>query len=405
MTCANRGSVEGVTALLARGADVHARENREEQTALMWAAAEGHAAIVKALVAKGADVHARSKMIAQPEPFIVESNGFFEHNYPPTVRFAKALGGFTPLLFAAQAGSVESAAALLEGGAKIDDGTEEFGTPLIVAIASGHEKLALFLLDRGANPNSTDGYGISALHYAFHEGLLTLAGAAPAATDYLGWTRTNMPEVVRALLRRGANPNVRIKNNWAVLDNYFLARSQEDYPQVDMVGATPFLLAAASGDAGLMKLLLEHGGEAKVTTDDGVNALMIAAGLGLEKGRGNEKGNLEAAKLALQLGSDVKGAKKADGRTALHAAVFHGWRDMIVFLVENGANLEAKDIYGQTPMTMALGDPEDRYYRQLGGGNHDDRFRVPREQPKIAELLLKLGAAPFTGQKTDRSGR
>ena len=48
MTAARTGRVEPVKLLLARGADVNARE-RKGQTALMWAAAEGHVEVIQAL--------------------------------------------------------------------------------------------------------------------------------------------------------------------------------------------------------------------------------------------------------------------------------------------------------------------------------------------------------------------
>ena len=47
MTAARTGQVGAVRALLARGADAHAKEDRRGQTALMWAAAEGHTAVVE----------------------------------------------------------------------------------------------------------------------------------------------------------------------------------------------------------------------------------------------------------------------------------------------------------------------------------------------------------------------
>jgi hypothetical protein len=78
---------------------------------------------------------------------------------------------------------------------------------------------------------------------------------------------------------------------------------------------------------------------------------------------------------------------------------------MIQFLADKGAKLDVKDMYGQTPMTIALGDPEGRLYRQLGNGRYDDRFRVGREQKATVQLLLKLGAPPFTGAYRDRSGQ
>src|SRR5207244_4291264 len=60
MTAARTGKVEALKVLLARGADVNARESTRGQTALMWAAAEGNAAAVSLLVEAGADVNARS---------------------------------------------------------------------------------------------------------------------------------------------------------------------------------------------------------------------------------------------------------------------------------------------------------------------------------------------------------
>ena len=42
MTCASSGSADAVRMLIVRGADVNAKEPSENQTALMWAAAERH---------------------------------------------------------------------------------------------------------------------------------------------------------------------------------------------------------------------------------------------------------------------------------------------------------------------------------------------------------------------------
>jgi len=404
MTCASTGSLEGVKLLLAHGADANVKENQEGQTALMWAVADKQPEIVRALVERGADVHARAKVTERSEPFIIKTGGIFGLNYRPNVHFPKSMGGFTALLFAAQQGDVDSARILLAGKANVNDATAEDGTALIVATASGHEKLALFLLENGADSNAKDGYGITALHYALHKGLLTLSGFKPSATDDLGWLRPNMPELVKALLAHGADPNARVASNFANLDHPFLARASEDHPQVDLEGATPFLLAAASGDVISMRTLVEGRADPKMTTLEGITGFMAAAGLGTERGSRDEKSAIEAARLALALGADVNEAKKEDGRTPLHAAAQLGWDEMIQFLVENGAKLDVKDMYGQTPLTIALGDPEGRLYRQLGSGRYDDRFRAGRENKKTAELLLKLGAPPFTGKVRDRSG-
>ena len=404
MTCSSTGSVEAVRSLLEHGADVNAKENEQDQTALMWAAAEKHPEVVRLLVRHGADIQARSRQIPLPEPFVIETGGVFGTNYPQSVYFPKVTGGFSALLFAVQQGDLESTGILLEAGADVNDYAPEDGSALIVATASGHEELALFLLEQGADPNAKDPFGLTALHYALQEGLMTVAGFQPSPTDAFGWSRPNQPQLVRALLAHGADPNAPILKTFPQLDNPFLARGTEDAPQIEPVGATPFLLAAASSDILSMRILVEGRADIQATTVDGATAFMLAAGLGTEPGHRDEEAAVEAAKLALDLGADVNAVVSNDGRTALHGAALLGWNRMIRFLAERGANLDAEDKYGQTPLTIAMGDPEGRVYRPLPGGNYDDRFRRPREQQETAELLLELGAAPFTGTVRDRSG-
>ena len=49
-------------------------------------------------------------------------------------------------------------------------------------------------------------------------------------------------------------------------------------PQISMVGATPFFLAAAGGDVNAMKTLVEGRANPKLVTENGVSPLMVAAG-------------------------------------------------------------------------------------------------------------------------------
>jgi hypothetical protein len=130
--------------------------------------------------------------------------------------------------------------------------------------------------------------------------------------------------------------------------------------------------------------------------------------MGAERGRRKEKDAIEAFKVALDFAPDRKAALNAsisdDGRTAAHAAAFQGWSEMLEYLASQGANLDAKDKYGQTPLSIALGDPEGLVYRNRAFGRADERFRQPRPNQKIADLLLKLGATAFSGQIRSRAG-
>ena len=60
MLAARSGQVEAVTTLLDVETRVNAKETWNGQSALMWATAEGHVSVVRALIAHGADIHARS---------------------------------------------------------------------------------------------------------------------------------------------------------------------------------------------------------------------------------------------------------------------------------------------------------------------------------------------------------
>jgi ankyrin repeat protein len=188
------------------------------------------------------------------------------------------------LLFAAQQGDVESARMLLAAGTDVNEATAEEGTALVVASASGHEKLAVFLLEMGADPNAKGGFGITPLHYALNEGLLALSVFKPSSTDQFGWTRSNMPALVKALLARGADPNARIAHDSPPYDTPLLSRSRGlDLAQLTMAGATPFLLATASADLDLMRVLVEGRANARLGTADGSNPVMVAAGIGRER--------------------------------------------------------------------------------------------------------------------------
>ena len=348
IVCARTGKVETVNSLLSHGADPNVKEAQQGHTALMRAVAETHAGVVEALVKHGADVHVRSK------------------------------GGFTALLFAAQQGDIASARILLAAGADVNEAHPINGTALVVAAASSREKFAIFLLENGANPNAMDAYGLSALHYAIPRGI---AGIDSVSTVFRPYEELppDMPELVKALLARGSNSNAAITRD-------FPPYSRSPYAlQTSLVGVTPFLLAASSGNVDIMDELLRAGADPKVKSKDGSNALMLAAGVGRVDERENSAENanaVEAAKLALKLGSDINAAN-ARGRTAMHGAAGIGANGMIEFLVANSANMEAKDRQGYTPLGVAAG-------RAPRGG--DSASRV---YEGTVDLLLKLGAQPL----------
>jgi ankyrin repeat protein len=110
-------------------------------------------------------------------------------------------------------------------------------------------------------------------------------------------------------------------------------------------GATPFIRAAQSSDLELLKLLLAHGADPMMTTDNGDTALTAAGGIGWVEGvtyETSKQNNLETMKFLLDLGLDPN-HRNREGRTALMGAAHKGRNDVIQLLVDRGARLDIKD--------------------------------------------------------------
>jgi ankyrin repeat protein len=335
-----------------------------------------HPEVARVLIEDGADVHARSK------------------------------GGFTPLLFAAQQGDLDSARILLAAGANVNAATPDGDTALLVASASGHEALAIFLLDKGADPNAAERNGITALHYAMLKGLVRMVGINQRRPFAPYLYRPNMVELVKALLARGANPNARLVSATVPQESgpgygKIIRIANNISGSINPTGATAFMMAAVSYDASLMRILAAAGADPLLATEEGgVTALMVAAGVNRQRESDltpddEERSALEAVKVAVELGADVNAADSTTGLTALHGAAMFGLNGVVQFLAEKGANLDAKDKAGQTPLDKALNiKPPGVLIRNL----------LPITTWKsTADLLLKLGATPVSASVAQSS--
>ena len=365
MICAQTGDTSSVEALLDDGARVNQQESGHEQTALMWAAAQGHAEVVRLLLESGADFRARS--ITYPQTVVDEQTqraGREELNY--TV----LRGGSTPVLFAARNGSAESVKFLLEAGAGPNDSLSDGMSALVLAAHSGHGDVGIALLERGANPNNI-GIGYTALHAAVLRSQL---------------------ELVKALLAHGAEPNIRMTRGTPI------RRQTTDFnlPRT-LVGATPYLLAAKFVEADIMRALVAGGADPHLTMNDGTTPLMAAVGLGSRRGsrRGiapiavggtpePESEILDAVIAAVELGEDVN-AVTGDGNTALHVAATNEHASVVQFLVDSGAEIDAKNGSGLTPLGGLMRRAENRGRPETG----DDRAA---QNSATVQLLLSLGA-------------
>jgi len=329
MVAARTGKVDAVNLLLARGANPNIKEQWRGQTALMWAAAEGYAAVIDALVARGADVNARSN------------------------------GGFTPILFAAREGRIAAVEALMKAGADMNDslpirrrGVQDTPPPdmgpnvFLLAAANAHYELAAWLLDRGANPNAAP-QGFTALHQVSWVRKAGIAGSNNPAPQGSG-TMDSLT-FVRALVAKGAS-----------LDARATKKPNMGVTTLNSIGATPFLLAARTGDAPLMKLLAELGANPLLANEDGSTPLMVAAGLGTNapgEDPGTEPEVLDAVKVALELGNDLN-AVDQNGETAMHGAAYKHVPTVVHYLAEKGARADVwnrPNRRGWTPLQIVEG--------------------------------------------------
>ena len=331
MSCARTGSLGAVEQLLAAGAEPNSFEVDSGQTALMWAAAGGHWEIVDLLIGAGADVNASSS------------------------------GKFTPLMFAARTGDLKSAELLLGAGAEVNAATEDGLSPLLIASASldaitgsdyrlvveesQHESVGALLLDRGADVTQSDQYGMTALHYA---------------------VEMNKPSLLRALLKRDADPNAQLTQGLPFRRGDYVGREAYD-------GASPFWLAARLGNVEMMRELLDAGADPELRQAWGVTPTMVAAGVTQTDSRiANEEKLIQALELlVLEIKTDIHSVDRS-GQTAVHGAANVSGNEIIKFLVAEGADPEAVDSRGRTP--------------------HDVAMRTLRPRPITAALLRELAA-------------
>ncbi|HEX5432579.1 MAG TPA: ankyrin repeat domain-containing protein [Bryobacteraceae bacterium] len=336
MTAARSGSLEAVKVLIEQGADVNAKEQYRGETALMWAAAERHPEIVKLLLEHGADWKAQSLARETAIPKLSAASSIT----------LMARGGLTAFDFAAREGDLETGRVMLDAGVDINQTDADNTSPLVIAILNKRFTYAKFLLDHGADPNIAGVRGRAAL-YALIDMRNQDYSALPAHKADDPMPSLNL---IEALLERGANPN-------AKLIQRLPGRSGMDAGDTALgPGATPLMRAARAGDAAAMRALLAKGADPKLATEGGNTALQFAAGIGYrdKNTNGSESDALAALKLMVSLGLDIN-AVNSRGETALHGAALRGADTIVRYLVDQGANLNAKSKAGFTPLDVAMG--------------------------------------------------
>ncbi|MHC4154047.1 MAG: ankyrin repeat domain-containing protein [Planctomycetota bacterium] len=292
---------------------------------------------VRQLVESGTDVDTRDKLgwTASFWALSAKQKGVFEYllNKGANVT-AKTNGGLTLLHQASKAGSVEIVKQLMAKGADVSVKDKDGQTPLQCAASEGHKEVVKLLVAKGADVNVTA-----------KNGKHPLGDAALAGHE----------DVVRLLIASGAEVNLNAKL----------------YPSSEEYRGTALHAAALGGHSTILDLLIARGADVNVHSAYGT-PLHLAT-------RGGPKRKVakspEMVEKLLAKGADVNARASRNGRTPLHNAARSGYSKAAKLLITAGADVNAKDKVGHTPLWHAK-----------------DKHTPGEDDGKIVELLRRHGA-------------
>lgn len=240
--------------------------------------------------------------------------------------------GRQPLHYAAAEGFSDVVQLLVATAADANRRDNAGCSALALAAKGGHEAVVRILVDGGGSDvNVMDNEHRTPLFYAAKGGLkeaverLIQAGADPdlkgsEPSPLIQAAKGGFTAIVQVLVGRGAGINAR-----------------------DSQGRTALMDAAQGGHVDIMKILLGQGASGRIEDVSGDSALTIAAW----------QGHLEAVRVLLPV-SDLEHRERDEGMTALHLAIAKDSKDIVVSLLEAGAEVNALDSKGNNCLLTAM---------------------------------------------------
>jgi ankyrin repeat protein len=271
--------------------------------------------------------------------------------------------GDTPLHFAAFAGHKDIVQYLLAQNAQIDRTNKGNATALIYAVYFGHKEVAEVLLAKGAECNSADLSGRTSLHYAASSGRL---------------------DIVQLLLEKDAETDIRasgyfgrtalqlaLQNDHLDVATYLIEKGADINQTEEAYGWSSLYWSLRREQTEMAKQLISLGAEIHLTDYDGITPIRMAVEYGYE----------DVISLLQKKGAALTELDKHSMRTLLHSAAINGYLNIADLLIRDGADINAKDKNGKTPLFYA-----NKY------GHY-----------KTADLLIKHGAESDSVEKKNKT--
>jgi ankyrin repeat protein len=376
MLAIRTGELPVVEMLIKAGADINTVEKFHHQTSLMWAASapKNAGAMVKLLLSKGADVKPRALYSDWPSQITSEPRAQYRPVGGLTALLYAARDGcyecvdaligagadanlptpegVTPLMLAIDNDHNDVAKLLMNRGANPNVWDWWGRTALYIAV---DRKAALLTPARGGLGGGRGG-----------------RGGAPQTPGAAGGPAVSGMEIINALLVAGVDPDPQ-------LNMHRPSRGGNSGRFIDPLlstGCTPLMRAIVGNDMEVIRALLAKGASPNIN-DMGLTPFLVAAGVGTSGGRGgtglaqaagaNGSAKIPLMELLIQHGADVnaevagtktysmrisRAPSSNEGMTALHVAAQSGNLDVVKFLIGKGANTEIADSQGRKPIDL-----------------------------------------------------
>lgn len=318
----------------------------------------------------------------------------------PAASVSRTPDGATPLMQAAYAGDLAQAKRLLAGRADVNAVNAYGVNAMLLASESSNTALIELLLKAGAKANSANPDGETALHLVARSGnveaarLLLAHGAKVDAREKFGeqtplmWAAARRhPEMVELLASKGADVNARS----AVRDYQRVATAESRAKFLDRGGFTPLIYAARENCGACVEVLLKHKADVDLPDPAGVPPVSIAM----------MNGNWDIAKRLIEAGADVN-QWDIFGQSPLHVAIEGmnrrgdnnpldsdaqqmqaSGRDIVKLLVDRGANPNQELFYKAPGRDTGVGRGLTPFLAACASGDIE-----------IVKLLLAHGANP-----------